>query len=106
VGFPEKMHAAFDAYEVHWALVWRGRFLDATSNWEERTMPPVKPLGEAVTALPTWMPFARLATPNSPWPASYGAAAGYVFKGYRLGIDGAPVFRYRVGELEVEDAMQ
>ena len=45
VGFPQQMHAAFDALEVRWALAWKGKFLDAMTTWEERAMTPAKPLG-------------------------------------------------------------
>lgn len=105
VGFPAKVHVAFDAHEVRWALVWRGRFLDAMSNWEERAMPPVKPLGEGSRMLPRHMPFAPLSAPDQVWPANFGRAAGYEFKGYRLDPKGVPTFRYRVGALEVEDVI-
>jgi mono/diheme cytochrome c family protein len=106
VGFPARVHVAFDALEVRWALVWRGRFLDATSNWEERLMPPVKPLGEATRMLPTHPSLARLRAADEAWPATWGEAAGYSFRGYRLEADGTPVFRYAVNGLEIEDAVR
>lgn len=106
VGFPARRHIAFDAFEVRWAIAWRGRFLDALANWEERTMPPVKPLGEATRMLPEHMPFARLNAATEPWPETWGTAAGYRFQGYRLEEDGTPVFRYAVDGLEIEDAMR
>jgi cytochrome c2 len=106
VGFPAGAHAAFDAFEVRWALAWRGRFLDAQTNWEERPMKPIKPLGDMKRALPTHMPFARLREPTEPWPSKFGSYAGYVFKGYRLAPDGTPTFRYAIDELEIEDTLR
>ena len=106
VGTPAGLHAAFDAFEVRWALVWRGRFIDAQQNWEERAMKPVKALGEKVVTLPAQMPFANLETSASPWPASFGARAGYTFKGYRVADDGVPTFRYTIGALSVEDTLR
>jgi hypothetical protein len=106
VGFPAGVHAAFDAAEVRWALAWRGRFLDAQSNWEERAMKPVKPLGEGRLMLPAHLPLARLDAATAAWPTTYGRAAGYVFKGYRLDAAGVPTFRYMVGGLEVEDTVR
>lgn len=106
VGFPEGVHAAFDAFEVRWALAWRGRFLDAQSNWEERPMKPVKALGEPRNVLPAAVPLARLRAANEPWPTKFGSYAGYVFKGYRLGADGVPTFRYTVEGIEVEDTLR
>ncbi len=106
VGDPSGVNAAFDSYEVRWALVWRGRFLDAKSNWEERPMKPVKPLGENARLLPAHVPFAQLSEPNEPWPTAFGRKSGYTFLGYRLGRDGVPTFRYAVGDLEVEDTLR
>ena len=106
VGFPARVHVAFDAYEVRWALAWRGRFLDALSNWEERANPPVAPLGDDVRTFAAAMPLAKLRDAGEPWPAAYGAAAGYVFKSYRLGPDRVPTFRYAVGGLEIEDTFR
>ncbi len=106
VGFPAGVHAAFDAFEVRWALVWRGRFLDAQTNWEERPMKPIKPLGDAVRMQATHLPLARLRDAGEAWPASFGARAGYRFLGYSLGADGVPTFRYEVGGLQVEDTVR
>ncbi|HEY1110122.1 MAG TPA: cytochrome c, partial [Opitutaceae bacterium] len=58
VGFPAGVHVAFDAYEVRWALAWSGRFLDAMTNWEERPMKPIKPLGDKPRLLPNHVAFA------------------------------------------------
>lgn len=106
VGFSQRVHAAFDAFEVRWALVWRGKFLDAQTNWEERPMKPVKALGEPRKVLPDVVPLARLRDASQPWPAKFGAFAGYIFKGYRLAEDGVPTFRYAVDGIEIEDTMR
>lgn len=106
VGNPSGAHAAFDSFEVRWALVWRGRFLDAQSNWEERPMKPIKALGEDLRMLPNHLPFVRREVATDPWPTLFGRQAGYVFEGYRLDADGVPTFRYRVGDLEVEDTLR
>ncbi|HEY1110618.1 MAG TPA: hypothetical protein VGE76_18350, partial [Opitutaceae bacterium] len=106
VGFPSGVHVAFDAYEVRWALVWRGRFLDAMTNWEERPMKPIKPLGDAPRMLPNHVAFAPLASPADPWPKTFGRYAGYAFKGYRLAADGTPTFRYTLSGLEIEDTLR
>lgn len=106
VGSPRGYHAAFDALEMRWAVVWKGRFLDAMSTWEERAMTPAKPLGEKGPALLAHMPLARLSGVDAPWPEACGEKAGYRFHGYRLEKDGTPVFLYEVGGMQVEDAMQ
>lgn len=105
VGHPSGANMAFDTFEVRWALVWRGRFLDAKSNWEERAMKPVKPLGENARMVPNHMPFAQLSDAADPWPTAFGREAGYRYKGYRLDHDGNPTFRYAIGDLQVEDVL-
>lgn len=106
VGFPQRLHVAFDALEVRWALAWKGRFVDAMTTWEERAMTPAKPLGDAVRSLPARMPLARLVRTGDAWPETFGTAAGYRFGGYRLRADGVPVFLYEVDNLRVEDSIE
>ena len=98
VGTPAGRHAAFDGREVRWALTWRGRFIDALTTWEERAMTPARPLGDAVTPLPGWTPFAR---------AEAGAAeVPHRFRGHVAAADGTPTFRYEAGPLQVEDTLR
>ncbi len=106
VGFPQGLHAAFDSLEARWALTWKGKFLDAQSTWEERAMTPAKPMGENVATLPLRMPLVKLSSASDAWPDTCGAAAGYAFKGYRVGKDGVPTFLYEVGGLKVEDELR
>ena len=86
VGFPQGVNAAFDAQECRWRVVWRGRFLDAMSNWQSREMKPIAPLGEDVHE----------------WPGE----AGGEFAGYRIGADGVPVMLYRRNGELMEDTLR
>ena len=87
VGFTGGLNAAFDAKTSHWALIWKGRFLDAMSNWQDRAMPPIKPLGTDVKELP--------------------AVSGVrVFGGYKLDKDGVPTFLYQQDGKQVEDTLR
>ena len=106
VGYPQRLHVAFDALESRWAIAWKGRFLDAMTTWEERAMTPAKPLGEKVFIMPMRMPLAKLTSGSDTWPEACGVAAGYAFKGYRIGKDGVPVFLYEVGDLKIEDMLK
>ncbi|WP_206026037.1 cytochrome c [Roseimicrobium sp. ORNL1] len=106
VGFPQQMHVAFDSLEAHWAIAWKGRFVDAMTTWEERAMTPAKPLGEKVLTFQPRMPFAKLGSASDAWPEACGVAAGYESLGYRISKDGVPTFRYRVEGLIVEDTIQ
>lgn len=87
VGFPGGLNAAFDGHQSRWAIVWKGRFLDAMSNWQDRAMPPIKPLGTDVKEMPA-------------------AAGERIFGGYKLGKDGVPTFMYRENGQQVEDTLR
>jgi hypothetical protein len=87
VGFPSGVNAAFDAKQSRWAVIWKGRFLDAMSNWQDRAMPPIKPLGTNVKEMPA-------------------ATGERVFGGYKIGKDGVPTFLYRQDGQQVEDTLR
>lgn len=87
VGFPGGWNAAFDAKQCRWAIIWKGRFLDAMSNWQDRAMPPIKPLGSQVKMLPP-------------------ATGVRVFEGYKLDKSGVPTFLYRQDDRQVEDTLR
>lgn len=87
VGFPQGVNATFDAAQSRWTQVWRGRFLDAMSNWQSREMMPIKPLGTDVKALPE-------------------ATGTRDFVGYRLDAQGVPTFLYKLDGQDVEDTLR
>jgi mono/diheme cytochrome c family protein len=87
VGFPGGLNAAFDAKTSRWAILWKGRFLDAMSNYQDRSMPPIKPLGTSL----------------KPMPAATGER---IFGGYTLGKDDIPTFRYLENGQQIEDTLR
>lgn len=89
IGYPQGVHVAFDARSCQWAVMWKGRFLDALSTWQDRFMAPAKPLGGDVKAI----------APD-PDPGER------VFLGYRLGGDGVPTFLYRSNGKDVAETMR
>ena len=103
VGYPEGIHAAFDALNVRFALAWMGRFLDAESTWADRYSPFTPALSSDQTAPGSGMPFGRLPTSGSPWPHLTGSDADYRMGGYRVGSDGVPVFFYSFGSVDIEE---
>lgn len=105
VGFPQKVHFAFDAEQISLAQVWRGRFLDAEGTWFVRFAPPADPISEEHTRLSIGVPFATLTSDLQPWPTN-AETAGYGFGGYRLNKDGVPTFLYHIHQLDVEDRIQ
>jgi cytochrome c1 len=87
VGFPEGVNAVFDSVQARWALIWKGRFLDAMSNWQSREMLPIKPLGTDVKEMPA-------------------ATGKREFTGYRLDKKGVPTMLYTMDGKNVEDTLQ
>ncbi|MFN9718692.1 MAG: c-type cytochrome, partial [Planctomycetota bacterium] len=61
VGYPQKLHVAFDAEQVRLAEIWKGRFLDAEGTWFVRSAPPASPLGERRFRMPRGPIIARMA---------------------------------------------
>ena len=102
VGFPQKLHLAFDAEQIRFAGFWKGKFLDAHGTWFDRFTPLAAPLGTNVVSLPAGVPFATV-SPDAAWPLTAGEGAGYQFRGYRLDKSGTPEFLYRFGGVSVSD---
>jgi cytochrome c553 len=103
VGYPEKLHLAFDANEMRLALLWQGAFIDAARHWTDRGAGFEPPLGDNVLRLPGGVPFAVLAKPDAPWPTGTAKERGYRFRGYRLTPDDRPTFLYSLKEIKISD---
>src|SRR5436190_11393384 len=84
VGYPEKVHLAFDANEMRPALLWQGGFIDAGRHWSDRGAGFEGPLGDDVLHLHGGAACAVLARPEEAWPAAAPKSLGYRFLGYRL----------------------
>ena len=105
VGYPEQVNQAFDANNLRVALLWHGAFMDASKHWLGRGPGFQSPLGDNVLKLPDGVSFARLESPESPWPKESARQLGYHFRGYRLGVERRPTFRYTLGDISVEDEL-
>jgi mono/diheme cytochrome c family protein len=103
VGYPEKLHLAFDANNLRIAMLWQGEFMNAARHWTDRGVGYEPPAGDNILRLPTGVPFAKLTDPGATWPGDDSRKAGWVFKGYRLDDKDRPTFLYRQGEMTVED---
>ncbi|MCA9450614.1 MAG: hypothetical protein KC931_26060, partial [Candidatus Omnitrophica bacterium] len=91
VGYPEKVHLAFDASSCRVVLVWKGEFLDAESAQANRFTPYISPLGEDIHSF-------------QPKEGETDRETQRKFLGYRIDGDGIPVFRYKQGDGLVEEA--
>lgn len=105
VGFPQKVHYAFDAETLSLSEAWRGRFVDAEGTWFVRAAPPAKPLGETVIPLPSGVVLAALPNSGAAWPTD-AEAANAKFSGYRLDARGVPTMLYEIGGVTVEDRIE
>ena len=105
IGYPENVHAAFDANTVRLAKIWRGAFFDAKGTWQGRAGQFFGPYGTDVLSLPAGPAFAVLNDIDSPWPATgrYDRNVGGRFLGYRLDDHGRPSLRYRLGDIVIEE---
>jgi hypothetical protein len=106
VGYPERVHLAFDADQMCLKLLWRGDFIDASRHWVDRGAGFQPPAGEDVLTLPDGPPFAVLADAKSTWPKQAGKAAGWRFRGYELDAKGRPGFLYAFQGVEVRDRFE
>lgn len=106
VGFPEKVHFAFDAETSRLTSAWRGRFLDAQGTWFSRFTPPADPLGENIISFPSELPLAKLKDDDDPWPKLDVLNPPYQFRGYRLDDKGVPTFLYRFDQYDIEDRIE
>jgi len=104
VGYPEKANIAFDASDMSLRLIWHGPFMDAGKHWRGRGQGKQRPLGDHVIQLESSTPLARLDNRDAKWPAA--ESQDLDFLGYQLDEKRRPRFRYRLGNVKVEDAIE
>lgn len=106
VADPAGVHYSFDLAQGALLHAWRGPFVETTDMWSGRGSEQIAvPLGSVLTLAGT-PALARLADANQPWPDSVVPGAGFHSLGYALDEAGRPAFRYRLGEVEVEDRVR
>jgi mono/diheme cytochrome c family protein len=103
VGYPAEVNLAFDANAMRPAMIWKGRFIDASKHWTGRGEGFQPPAGDDVRKLVEGPPFALLADKEERWPTEIGKQAGYRFRGYRLDELRRPTFLYDFGTVRIED---
>ena len=108
VGLPEGLNYAFDAQELRLALMWKGRFLDASAHWSSQGMGRIRPLGDEVLTFPRGPDIVFLKDVFCPWPGEREEGirpAGYRFRGYKLGEKNIPTLMYSTDYLDVEETI-
>lgn len=102
VGFPERVHLAFDEHNVRLAKVWRGDFMRTSGTWNGRAGQLEQPAGTDTFDLPPGPSFTILEE-GQDWPELAGKEAGWRMMGHRRDALGHPTFRYHRGSLTVEE---
>ena len=103
VGYPEHCNLAWDADRFALALIWHGRFIDASRHWVGRGAGTQRPLGDHVLALEPTAAVAELTSLDSAWPTDSPKQRGYRFRGYRLNEQQQPAFNYEAPGFAVTD---
>ncbi|MEZ4905451.1 MAG: hypothetical protein R2822_28645 [Spirosomataceae bacterium] len=80
--------------------MWKA-ILDVTPMWNDRGNGMSIPQG-SVMDLQNEPTLALIANDQTAWPAVYGEADGYRFRGYDLNADGRPTFKYDLAGIKVE----
>jgi mono/diheme cytochrome c family protein len=106
VGYPQQLNVAWDAGHMSLALLWKNEFIDAGKHWSGRGAGSQGPQGDLVVPWEATSPVARLESLDQPWPTDLARQRGYRFLGYQLNPAGEPSFRYRLGDIEVEDRIR
>jgi hypothetical protein len=95
VGYPQRLHVAYDAQANRLAKAWRGEFMDAEGTWHARAGMLEEPLGEDVVEFAPADAIAVVASAESPWPTQ----AGWRGAGIVRDAEGVPSFvSERVGD--------
>jgi cytochrome c553 len=105
VGYPERIHLAFDSEEMALRQLWKGEFANVDLG-------SFQPRGTDRVSFPPGIPFHRLKSLEDSWPYkgktsySFPQDLGYQFRGYHLDAQRRPAFLYRYGDLAVEDKFE
>lgn len=106
VGYPEKVNLCFDANTLQVAMIWQGAFMDGARHWKDRGVGFQPPSGYYTVNLVRDQGFAALTNAVAAWPRvknNDSRAQDMRSLGYQLVEQQRPVFRYRAGELTIED---
>ena len=103
IGYPTGVNAVFDAGQLRWATIWKGKFADPSGVWRSQGHGQVRPLGRQILNLPSGPELYDL---TNPWDPESGRPQGYQFRGYRLDEQRRPTFRYSFQGVEVTDELR
>lgn len=102
-GYPGQVNAAFDGEEMRLALMWRGRFLDASLHWSQSGRGDIRPLGSDIMVFPHGSPLAVLSDVGAAWPTETSKQLGMKWNGYRVDALKRPTLLYSFCGVTIED---
>lgn len=97
IGFPAGANVTWDPEHLNLSTLWAGDFLDAKTHRTSRGSGTIKPSGYEVI-----LPIVGPALVSQP---AETVAPSSRFLGYQFTPSGDPIFRYRVGGVEVEESL-
>lgn len=100
VGYPGHVSLAFDAEQMRFDMIWKGKFADPAPVWRGQGSGRVRVLG---TDRFGFAPGPELDDTENPWVVDEGRPPNHQFQGYYLDTKRRPTFMYRFGEIAVED---
>ncbi|NNE92036.1 MAG: cytochrome c [Verrucomicrobiales bacterium] len=114
VGFPGGLNYAFNAQNGALSAIWTGEFVSV--GWQGQGSGNFNPIGRPVQFAQD-VAFVKLQNESASWPLRsqtskekpinpdplYPKNHGYAFLGYSVDEADVPTFRYRCGEVEIED---
>jgi mono/diheme cytochrome c family protein len=103
IGYPELANLAWDANTMSLAMIWHGKFIDASKHWVGRGPGFQGPLGDDVMKLESVASIAVLDDPGQPWPTGAPRERGYRFRGFKLDAQQRPAFAYDTDKFSVVD---
>jgi hypothetical protein len=99
VGDPHQVHYAYDLLQGGILQVWKGDFLNTTEMWYERGEPQTASAMGAVRTLKGNCPIYNPSLTKD-------SVVAYQYKGYTLGGNGLPTFKYEYQNLKLHDEIQ
>ena len=99
VGDPHQVHYAYDLLQGGILQVWKGDFLNTTEMWYERGEPQTASAMGAVRTLKGNCPIYNPSLTKD-------SIVAYQYKGYTLGGNGLPTFKYEYQNLKLQDEIQ
>ena len=104
VGYPELVHAAYDAENMRLAKAWRGDFIEASGTWHARAGALQDPAPKDVITFPPGPAFAILASRDSAWPDP--PANAWKFRGTSRDAERRPSFAIARDDVRIAESPQ